>query len=81
MIKIYQYGEVPNTEIFARENIAANVESVVAEIIANVRENGDRALFDYALKFDKAKLNALEVSQAPNPGDLLPAQRRSRRYS
>ena len=64
MIKIMNYGEVSNDEIFARENIAANVEDVVAEIIANVRRNGDAALFEYASKFDKAELKALEVSQA-----------------
>ena len=44
MIKICKYGEVPNSEIFARENIAANVEGVVAQIIADVRQNGDKAL-------------------------------------
>ena len=41
MIKIYNYGEVPNSEILARENISANVEDIVAEIIADVRKNGD----------------------------------------
>ena len=62
MINIYNYGEVPNSEIFARENIAANVENVVSGIIADVRANGDRALYAYAEKFDKAKLTALEVT-------------------
>ncbi|MBQ6798286.1 MAG: histidinol dehydrogenase [Oscillospiraceae bacterium] len=62
MIKIYNYGEVPNEEIFARENIAANVEAVVAEIIADVRTNGDAALIRYAEKFDRVKLESLEVS-------------------
>ena len=63
MIKIYNYGEVSNDEIFARENIASNVEGVVTQIISNVRKNGDAALREYALKFDKAELDALEVSQ------------------
>lgn len=62
MIKIYNYGEVAGSEIFARENTAANVEGTVAEILANVRENGDRALYEYARKFDKAELDSLEVS-------------------
>ena len=44
MIKIYKYGEVDSSEIFARENISSNVEGVVSEIIANVIKNGDRAL-------------------------------------
>ena len=62
MIKIYQYGEVPNEEIFARDNIASNVESVVTAIIADVRARGDEALFEYTARFDKAQLTALEVS-------------------
>ena len=62
MIKIYQYGEVSNEEIFARDNIAAGVETVVADIIADVRKNGDAALYAYAKKFDKAELSSLEVT-------------------
>ena len=62
MIKIYNYGQVSNQEIFARENISANVEGVVTEIIANVVQQGDKALFEYAAKFDKVSLNSLEVS-------------------
>ena len=56
MIKIYNYGEVPNSEIFARENISANVEDIVAEIIADVRKNGDEALFAYSKKFDASDI-------------------------
>ena len=62
MIKIYKYGEVPNSEIFARDNIASNVEGIVTDIIANVRANGDKALYEYSKKFDKVDLNSLEVS-------------------
>lgn len=64
MIRIYNYGEVENSEIFARENISENVESAVAEIIAEVRKNGDAALISYAEKFDGSKLSALEVTEA-----------------
>ena len=63
MIRIYRYGEVPNSEIFAREDIKSNVEGTVAEIIADVRARGDAALFEYAEKFDKAKLSSLEVTK------------------
>ena len=63
MIKIYKYGEVSNSEIFARENIAGNVAGIVSEIISNVIQNGDRALFEYSEKFDKATLTSLEVSE------------------
>ena len=62
MIKIYNYGEVSNDEIFARDNIASNVESTVSEIIARVRAEGDQALLAYAEKFDNAKLDSLEVT-------------------
>ena len=64
MIKIYKYGEVSNSEIFARDNIAANVEGIVSDIISNVINRGDEAIFEYSEKFDKAKLDTLEVSAA-----------------
>ena len=62
MIKIFKYGEVPNSEIFARESISSNVEGIVAEIIANVINKKDKALFEYCEKFDKAVLTSLEVT-------------------
>ncbi|MEE0808054.1 MAG: histidinol dehydrogenase [Acutalibacteraceae bacterium] len=63
MIKILKYGEIAAEEIFARAEGAANVEEIVADIIYNVRKNGDKALFEYCEKFDKAKLNSLLVSE------------------
>ena len=63
MIKILNYNEVSSDEIFARDNIASNVEDIVTDIIKNVIENGDKALFEYCLKFDKANLKTLEVSE------------------
>ena len=62
MIKIYKYGEVSSSEIFARENISSNVEGIVSEIIENVINNGDKALLEYSAKFDKAELASLEVT-------------------
>lgn len=62
MIKIYNYGEVSNTQIFARDNIDAGVADVVTEIIQNVITNGDKALFEYSKRFDRADLTALEVT-------------------
>ncbi|MDC7302467.1 histidinol dehydrogenase [Agathobacter ruminis] len=38
-------------------NSYAEYESVVAEIIENVRSNGDEAVFGYTKKFDKADIN------------------------
>ncbi len=63
MIKIYKYGEVKNEEIFARDNIASGVEDVVADIIENVKKNGDAALFEYCERFDKVTLSSLEVTE------------------
>ncbi len=64
MIKIYEYGQVENKEIFARMAPKANVEQIVTDIINDVRENGDDALYRYCEKFDGAKLDSLEVTKA-----------------
>lgn len=64
MIPIYEYGQVPNSEIFARDNIASNVEGAVTEILAQVAARGDEALREYTLRFDKADLTDLEVTEA-----------------
>ena len=50
MIKILKYGEIDNKEIFARVTPEVDVEQIVADIIADVRENGDAALFKYGEK-------------------------------
>ncbi len=63
MIKILKYGEVETKDIFARAESEIDVAAVVTEIIANVRENGDSALFEYCKKFDKADLTTLAVSE------------------
>lgn len=62
MIKIMKYGEVAPDEIFARVEPVVDVEAIVTDIIKNVRQNGDQALFEYCEKFDKAKLDALLVT-------------------
>ena len=63
MIKIYEYGEVENSRIFSRATGISDVADVVSEIISDVASNGDRALFAYAKKFDRAELNSLEVTE------------------
>lgn len=63
MIKIMKYGEVSPEEIFARGTAATDVSEIVRDIIDNVKENGDKALYQYCEKFDKAKLSSLEVSK------------------
>ena len=63
MIKIMKYGAISPDEIFARNESELDVSDIVSEIIADVRKNGDAALKAYALKFDKAQLDSLEVSE------------------
>ena len=63
MIRILKYEEVAKEEIFTRAVSSVNVEAIVAEIIANVRKNGDKALLSYCEKFDKCRLERLQVSQ------------------
>ncbi len=63
MIKILKYGEVANSDIFARAVPTVNVEATVSEIIARVRAEGDRALLYYCKKFDGAELSSLSVSE------------------
>ena len=63
MIKIYKYEDVDKNTLFIRDNIPANVEGIVSEIISNVINNGDKALKEYAEKFDKCILASLEVAK------------------
>ena len=66
MIKIYRYGEVENSEIFARGNEfqKTGIEEAVRDIIERVAANGDQALLEYTRQFDCAELSALEVTEA-----------------
>lgn len=62
MIPILKVGQVPNSEIFARVTPAVDVAAIVADILADVKENGDTAVKAYCAKFDKAELTSLEVT-------------------
>ena len=62
MIRIYRYGEIPNSELFARKDIVADVAEPVRAIVQDVAQNGDAALRAYEKKFDRADLADLEVS-------------------
>ncbi len=64
MIRIFKYGEVPASEIFARSSAQADVTDIVTGIIENVKATGDKALFSYTEKFDKVKLTSLRVTEA-----------------
>lgn len=59
MIPIIKYGTDEMKRVYGRTQLGnAEFAGAVAEIIANVRKDGDKALFDYAKKFDKADVNA-----------------------
>ena len=63
MIKILKYGEVSGEELFARSEPTFDVTDIVTDIIENVAKNGDKALFEYSKKFDKADIKNLEVTE------------------
>lgn len=62
MIRILPYSETNSDEIFARVTPQVDVTGIVSEIIKNIRKNGDRALCEYSERFDRVKLEKLEVS-------------------
>ena len=62
MIKILRTSQATANELFERVTQTVDVSETVREIIANVRENGDSALLEYAKKFEKVDLEKLEVT-------------------
>lgn len=63
MIKIINIENAQKSDILTRDiKLESGVEAIVADIINNVRENGDKALKEYALKFDKAEIENLRVT-------------------
>ena len=63
MIRILKYGEVASSDIFARAVPTVNVESIVTDIIENVRVRKDEALFEYCERFDGVRLASLAVTK------------------
>ena len=62
MIRIMKRGEVSESELFARKVNGADVAGAVADIIADVRRDGDAALKKYNEKFDRCSCESLLVS-------------------
>lgn len=62
MIRTVYRKDISDSEIFDRIGGAPDVSVTVSEIIADVKARGDVALREYALKFDRAELDSLEVS-------------------
>ncbi|WP_155287822.1 histidinol dehydrogenase [Lacticaseibacillus zhaodongensis] len=67
-MKIIQESLADTLKFVARRtDTAANnpeIEAAVQDIIKNVRERGDAALFDYSIKFDKVEVKNLRVPQS-----------------
>lgn len=64
MMQIYDLQELSIEDILKRDETAEmDVSAAVGEMIASVRQNGDRALKEYAKKFDGAQLEDLIVSR------------------
>lgn len=65
MIKIINIDSAEKGDILTRDiKLESGVEAIVADIIKNVKENGDNALKEYSAKFDGATIENLRVSQA-----------------
>lgn len=63
MIKIIKDRLDKREEIFSAVCEKVDVSATVKQIIENVKENGDKALYFYAEKFDKATLSSLRVTK------------------
>ena len=63
MIRMFEYGAVPNETLFIRSPLFTDVGPVVSEILRDVKENGDQALFRLTEKFDGARLDSLLVTE------------------
>ncbi|MBR3805075.1 MAG: histidinol dehydrogenase [Clostridia bacterium] len=62
MIKIYSENLNTREEIFSVKETKKDVSKIVSEIIETVKKSGDKALFEYNKKFDKADTTSLRVS-------------------
>ena len=63
MIRIYRDGELRDEELLKRNAPTYDVAGVVAEILADVEQNGDAAVLKYTEKFDHARLETMLVSE------------------
>src|SRR5438094_4428120 len=66
-MRIYNYSDLSKTQIsqLVQRNVdpANEIRAVVEEVIENVKANGDKALFEYAQKFDKVSLVKLYIDK------------------
>ena len=66
-MKTYNYSGLNTDDIrkLVQRNVdpANEIRAVVEEIITNVQQHGDKALLDYALKFDQVNLDKLYLDK------------------
>ncbi|EAK8023055.1 histidinol dehydrogenase [Campylobacter coli] len=65
IINFNELDEKQKQEVLKRPAIAAKdeISQIVSSIIKEVREKGDEALIEQALKFDKAQISSIKVSK------------------
>lgn len=63
MIQIYDMGQMEGQDIFLRQSGDRDVSGPVAEILRQVRAEGDAALRRYTRQFDGAELERLDVTE------------------
>jgi len=67
-MKTFNYSDLNKADIAAlvQRNVdpANEIRAIVEDVIAHVQQNGDSALLDYALKFDKVELEKLYLDKA-----------------
>ncbi|MBE9586326.1 histidinol dehydrogenase [Mucilaginibacter sp. JRF] len=66
-MKTYNYSDLTKQDIvrLIQRNVdpANEIRAIVEEVIANVQQHGDRALLDYANRFDKVELDKLYLDK------------------
>src|ERR1700759_196476 len=83
-MKTYNYSDLSKSDIqkLVQRNVdpAEEIRAVVEDVIQNVRTNGNKALLEYAAKFDKVELESLAIEKdelAALASTLLPEQKQA----
>ncbi|QJD98492.1 histidinol dehydrogenase [Mucilaginibacter robiniae] len=68
MLKVYNYADLSTAQLqeLVQRNVdpANDIRNIVEDILTNVQQFGDRALFDYARRFDGVALEKLFLDKA-----------------
>ena len=66
MMKLYELSQLTVDQILERDALALSsreIQDTVTAIIEDVKQRGDRALYDYSKKFDHVELSNLQVTE------------------